>query len=189
MIIVFVNLEEQTLTICDKVVKVLPLSKKKLIRTALEGKSVIYVTDAIVTDGESVIDMVSDYSTEDNDTSVSQNMYLHTTDKGTMLVNYQGKTYSFRGVGDLKLLETLPPGMLETCPTIVNGIESGVFEIVSEDEKISIEAEYKAKQAEFMAKRNSTIVDSDVSVSDIIKGNKKSKSAFGTIDNPIKMDL
>jgi hypothetical protein len=64
--IVFLDTEQKTITICDKTVKVYPFTMLNVIKKELLGKEVIYVSETVLTDGDSVVDLVSQYVDEDN---------------------------------------------------------------------------------------------------------------------------
>jgi len=191
--IVFLNPTDRTITICDKIVTVYSWSQTKTLKSILSGNNVIYVTDAVETSGEEVLQVIQESMTEDDlgDQTIVANeqLYFHTTQSGAMMVSYANKVYTFKGAGDLRKIQDLPEGLLENCSYVVDGMKSGLFEIVGEEEKNQILEEVNAKKTDFHNKKNNILVDSGVSASDAAEGKKGKFSAKGSVDDPIEIDL
>jgi len=176
-LIVFLNILNKTITICDKVVKTYPWSKIKDITSALEGKEVLYVSEAINVPGEHVIDFIIQDSQESSNNHEQillqdQELYIHSKTKIKVAANYNGKEYLFKGCRDFVSLSSLPEGMLEKCKMIVEGLKNGLLEIVNSEEKAFLEQQY---EDEIETKRESL-----QRLEDTVKG---------SLDDPIEIDL
>lgn len=172
--IVFLDTEQKTVTICDKTVKTYPFSMINVIKKELLGKEVIYVSETVLTDGDSVVDLVSQYADEDNGFIDDEGgeIYLRTTGKQKHSVAYSGKKIFFAGMYDMKPVSSLPKGFIENCRTITEGIRDGIFEIVTEKQKFYIEQDRINESNEKEQK---------------LQEDKTEK--FGSVDNPIEIDL
>lgn len=172
--IVIVDVDKKSIIICDKTVKTYPFSMLGSIKKEISGKDVIYVSETIHTDGDSVIDFISEYINEYNPNFDSDEVYIRTTGKQKYSVGYNGKKILFSGMYDIKPVSSLPQGFVENCRTIINGIKDGTFEIITENEKYLIEQE---KINEDIEKERKYIKDEDFD------------SQPGSVDNPIEIDL
>lgn len=173
--IVFLDTEQKTITICDKTVKSYPFSMINVIKKELLGKEVIYVSESVCTDGDSVVDLLSQYNDENNDfiDDSGGEIYLRTTGKQKHSVAYNGKKIFFAGMYDMKPVSLLPKGFIENCRTITEGIRDGVFEIITEKQKFYIEQDKINKENE---KEQESL-------------KKDNFEILGSVDNPIEIDL
>ena len=172
--IVFLDTEQKTITICDKTVKVYPFTMLNVIKKELLGKEVIYVSETVLTDGDSVVDLVSQYVDEDNGfADADGDLYLRTTIKQKHSVAFNGKKIFFSGMYDMKPVSLLPKGFVENCRTITEGIRDGLFEIVTEKQKFYIEQDRINEENEKEQK--------------LLQEDKSERS--GSVDNPIEIDL
>ena len=94
--IVFLNQENNTITICDKDVKVIPLTRKDLIKKELQGKRVMYITEIVETDGDSVFESILDMSDDNNEYGdhvyiPNSVLYLRKKEKGNYFIKYQNR--------------------------------------------------------------------------------------------------
>ena len=95
--IVLVNPSNKTVTICDKTVKVYPWHKIQELTDVLSGQEVLYVTSAVETNGEDVLDVIkSSYGEDDmgDQTHPDTEFYVYCT-KGILITSYNGKEYTF----------------------------------------------------------------------------------------------
>jgi hypothetical protein len=173
--IVFLDTEQKTITICDKTVKVYPFAMLNVIKKELLGKEVIYVSETVLTDGDSVVDLISQYVEEDNGFTDDGDgeLYLRTTTKQKHSVGYNGKKIFFGGMYDMKPISLLPKGFVENCRTITEGIRDGIFEIVTEKQKFYIDQDKVNEENE----KEQKLLQEDKS------------ERFGSVDNPIEIDL
>lgn len=173
--IVLLNISNKTVTICDKVVKVFPWSKLKDITLALEGKNVLYVSEVIAVSGEEVIDLIAtsynDEKLEDQTALEDSEFYIHCKTKMKVAASYNGKEYLFKGCSDFRPITSLPEGMLDGCKMIVEGLKSGLLEIVNDREKYLLEQQY---QEDIIIKREESV---------------RLEVVKGSLDDPIEIDL
>mgnify|MGYP001264933042 CR=1 FL=1 len=181
--IVFVNPNDKTVTVCDTTIKVYSWSEFKAISAKISGKEVVYVVDAMETTGDEVLELLYSSMSDDdkaNQKETSSNSYLHYTQKGRFLVNFEKQEYVFKGITDIKPLSSLPPGFLENCLVIVEGLKNGTFAIIDETEKQQIIETYGLPL--FSPKKSSILVDSGISA-------EKAASASGKSDGFIEIDI
>lgn len=182
--IVFVNPDNKTITICDKTVKIYNWNQFNAITTLLQNKEVIYVTEVVETTGEEVLNVIYDSLSEEDlgdQTSLGTGeMYFHATCKGKVMIVYNGKEYTFKGIEDMRPLDSLPAGMLENCRTIIDGVKSGLFEIINEYERKAI-LEDNLIQKEEKKKKNNMVVEKVISAKDLAAGVGRDDSDNATV--------
>jgi CRISPR/Cas system Type II protein with McrA/HNH and RuvC-like nuclease domain len=168
--IVFLDPNRQTITICDQTVKVYSWSQVHLLASLLQGKDVIYVTDAVETKGEEVLDIIlseaSDEEIGDQTHPYEGHLYFHTTKAGTVRFVHQGKEYVFKGAGDMKRIDSLPEDFLDKWPNVVSGLKDGLFEIISEEDKVRIEEELRIKKEDRDSKKYGILMSDEVKAKD-----------------------
>jgi len=169
--IVLVNPSNKTVTICDKVVKVYPWNKIQEIRKILSGQDVMYVTSAIATTGDEVIDVISSsYGEEDigDQTQTDTEFYVYCT-KGILITSYNGKEYKFNS-RDFLPIWSFPEEIFDKCKTVSDAIKSGLLSIVGESEKDLLIQEREEKSL-------------------AAKNRGKRTEELGSVDNPIPIDI
>lgn len=174
--LVYVDPENRTVSLVEgKTVKVFPVSYVALISKEIEGKDVVYVSETLNTTGDEVISLLKEMSESDMAESISSGtLYIRYNQKSKCLVKHNGKSVYFEGKYDLKPLNTLPQGILESCPTIVNGIRDGTFELVNEQTRIFIQQEQENEITEKEAK---------------LEREEMLRNQVGSIENPIQINL
>jgi hypothetical protein len=176
IMLVYVDPESRTVSLIEgKTVKVFPVSYIALISKEIEGKDVVYVSETLNTTGDEVINLLNEMAESDMAESISSGtLYLRYTSRSKCLVNYNGKSIYFEGKYDLKPLNMLPQEILEKCPTIVNGIRDGSFELVNEQTRIFIQQEQEEEIAAKEAK---------------MEREELLRNQEGSYDNPIQINL
>ena len=168
--IVLVNPLNKTVTICDKTVKVYPWHKIQELTGVLSGQEVLYVTSAVETTGEDVLDVIkSSYGEDDmgDQTHTDTEFYVYCT-KGILITSYNGKEYSFNSK-DFLPVWSLPEGILDKCKTVVDALKSGMLAIVGESEKEYLIQEREEKVA--------------------AKSKSRKNEELGSVDNPIPIEI
>jgi len=166
--IVLVNPSNKTVTICDKTVKVYPWHKIQELTDVLSGQEVLYVTSAVETNGEDVLDVIkSSYGEDDmgDQTHPDTEFYVYCT-KGILITSYNGKEYTFNS-RDFLPIWSLPEGILDKCKTVVDALKSGMLAIVGESEK-----DYLIQKRE-----------------ERIAVKVKKNEELGSVDNPIPIEI
>jgi len=169
--IVLVNPSNKTVTICDKTVKVYPWHKIQELRDILSGQDVLYVTSAVETTGEDVLDVISSsYSDEDigDQTHPDTEFYIYCT-KGILITAYNGKEYTFNS-RDFLPVWSLPEGILDKCKTVADALKSGLLVIVGESERDYLIQEKQEKTA-------------------AAKNRGRREEELGSVDNPIPIEI
>lgn len=174
MTFVIINPHDKTVTLCDESVRVYKIEEFRSLEAELRNKDVLYVTEFVDTTGEEVMQIIEDLYYEESSlgdqTEIDEGeLYLHTTVKSKYFVNHKNKNYFFSGMYDFKSLRDLPENFLTDCKMISDGIKSGVFRVVTEQQKNQIEQQKSIKIKE--------------STKD------KKENAKGSFDNPIEIDL
>lgn len=174
--IVLINPHQKTVTICGESIQVLSVTDIENLEYYLNGNEVIYVTEYIETSGEEVVDIIKntyiDTDTMGDQTQIDSGiLYLHTTGKSKVYVNYKNRDYLFSGIYDFKEVADLPDSFLDDCKIVRDGIKSGLFEVVDEYTKKTLEK----KKAD-----DHTLIENKRKATADIKG---------SVDDPIEIDL
>jgi hypothetical protein len=173
-LLVFINTVNQTITICDKHVKIYDLADVDNIIKNLDN-SFLYVTEVISATKEDVINLINsnfNYNNEEQTAFVEEKYYIHSKNKQKVFVNYDGKEYMFKGCYDFWPLEDLPKNMITECRVVVELLKNGLLEVITETEKQKLLNEQK--------------LNTETKKSRIKISNLKSKA---TLDDPIEIDV
>ena len=147
MTFVIINPVDKTVSICDKTIRVYPINNFTQIQKELKDKEVSYVTEFVDTTGEEVLNIIEELFLDDyvGDQTGLENteLYLHVNNKGNYFVKHENKNYYFSGMYDFKNLKDLPENFVTDCQTISDGIRTGIFRIIDEEQKNEIEQKNK----------------------------------------------
>lgn len=186
MTIVIYNPETHNLIICDDIVQHIDLNTQTFhdVKNYLGNKKIIYVTEYVETDIDSICDMFQNYDMQqdvvgDVNESISNKQYIHLTNKTKFYAQHGGAQYIFHGLYDCKNIEDFPANFLTDCKDIVEGLRIGLLEIIGESQ---VQELLSQKAKEPVRKGKQTIIK-DLSTNSSEDGEK------GSIDNPIQIDL
>lgn len=186
MTIVIYNPETHNLIICDDTVQYIDLNIQTFddVKNYLGNKKIMYVTEYIETDVDSICDMFINQDMEqdvvgDVNNVISKKQYIHLTNKTKFYAQHGGAQYIFHGLYDCKNIDDFPQNFLTDCKDIVEGLRIGLLEIIGEHQV----QELMLQKAKEPARRSKQTIIKDLSTASNEDGEK------GSIDNPIQIDL
>lgn len=185
-IIVFLNEQEQTVTLVDGTrAIVLPWTSLGDIASVICNREVYYVTSAEFVPGQSVVDLLSEITGQSYDSSAmsSSKQYMRCTGSGKLICRTPNGELVFNGPTDFKSLDSLPENIIETSDNLRTCLEMKKVEIVDESRKQQILTEAKTKKQSKNARDKS--IDRiliKTSVDDFLKNGTSSSDDFPEID-------
>lgn len=157
MIIVLVNQEDRTVTICHKIVEVISISDVDRIANLLMGKTVYYITAAEEAQGDDVVDLVIQMSgpkatsrprPRPQGKPKTGRSVMHATTKGSVILKAadQDKDDDIIFDGPLRFV-SMPGGIDEFCemyPDLERYIKMGYIHVIDSSEEDAVRAKYSA---------------------------------------------
>lgn len=182
-IIVFVNEEKNSVVIAkDGQVQELPWTSIYDIASLVKGQEVHYVTNTDVVTGEDIIDLLCEITGLKYDPasfSKTQIKYIRSVTNGKLLCRTDVGEILFNGPLDIKPVDSLPAGVLESSDNIRKCLAAGKLEIIDSAKRnqiISAEKSRKKTQNSRDKAIDSILIKS--SVDDFFKEDKTSADAI-----------
>lgn len=180
--IVLVDQEQMTVTICDEKVVTYNWSDIEKISVLLEHENVVFVTDAQIVPGTSVVKLISETMGRDYSPNVIKPKrtgprYYHATTNSQLIVQSDGNDVIFYGISDFKPINSIPKNVVQNL-SFQMYVKLGKIEIVDEVEKIKIEKKIANRRPIFVSRDES--IDNLI-VKDSDRGTAE-KIASGDID-------
>lgn len=157
--IVLVDENQKTITICDEEVLVYRWSDLAEIANRIENENVVFVTEAQVVPGNSVVELISGAMGVVYNNSFIKNKktakrparsftkYYHATTNGQLIVRCDDGDIIFHGVNDFKTESSLPRGFAETNEFFKTYLRLGKIELVDENRKSEIQKEFSNRKS------------------------------------------
>ena len=169
--IVFIDVEQNRITICGKEVLQYNLSDIDNIFNTIKGNEIYYVTSADVVSDLDVINLIEQITGAKRDTSgyskassKSQKTFLHPVkNRQIIILNENGDEYYLRGMFDFKNISNIPQSFMNS-EMMQKYIQAGLIETVDEKRKNEILKAFNttsAKRQKLQQEAESSILVND----------------------------